>query len=303
VAADQKVAYVFPGQGSQWVGMGHDLYVNLPEAKAVFEEADSILGFALSALCFEGPEDVLRQTVNAQPAIMTVSVAYLRTSPQLQERPHPSFLAGHSLGEYTALVAAGSLSFADALRLARERGRLMQEAGNQTSGGMLAVIGLDEATVLSVCQATGTEIANINCPGQIAISGPSQVLDKAAQLAKEKGAQRVIPLPVSGAFHSRLMQPAADGMAQAVSNLRFQDAIIPIVANTTAQPMTSGNALKAELLSQLCHSVLWQKSVEWMIKEGAHEFVEIGPGQVLTGLIKRISKEAKAISTEAKRPS
>jgi [acyl-carrier-protein] S-malonyltransferase len=283
--------------------MGHDLYVNLPEAKAVFEEADSILGFALSGLCFEGPEDVLRQTVNAQPAIMTVSVAYLRTNPQLQDRPQPSFLAGHSLGEYTALVAAGSLSFADALRLARERGRLMQEAGNQTSGGMLAVIGLDEATVQSVCQATGTEIANINCPGQIAISGPSQVLDKAAQLAKEKGAQRVIPLPVSGAFHSRLMQPAADGMAQAVSNLRFQDAIIPIVANTTAQPMTSGKALKAELLSQLCHSVLWQKSVEWMIKEGALEFVEIGPGQVLTGLIKRISKEAKAISTEAKRPS
>ena len=303
MAADQKVAYVFPGQGSQWVGMGHDLYVNLPEAKAVFEEADSILGFALSGLCFEGPEDVLRQTVNAQPAIMTVSVAYLRTNPQLQDRPQPSFMAGHSLGEYTALVAAGSLSFADALRLARERGRLMQEAGNQTSGGMLAVIGLDEATVLSVCQATGTEIANINCPGQIAISGPSQVLDKAAQLAKEKGAQRVIPLPVSGAFHSRLMQPAADGMAQAVSNLQFQDAVIPIVANTTAQPMTSGNALKAELLSQLCHSVLWQKSVEWMIKEGALEFVEIGPGQVLTGLIKRISKEAKAISTEAKRPS
>ena len=303
MAADQKVAYVFPGQGSQWVGMGHDLYVNLPEAKAVFEEADSILGFALSGLCFEGPEDVLRQTVNAQPAIMTVSVAYLRTNPQLQDRPQPSFLAGHSLGEYTALVAAGTLSFADALRLARERGRLMQEAGNQTSGGMLAVIGLDEATVQSVCQATGTEIANINCPGQIAISGPSQVLDKAAQLAKEKGAQRVIPLPVSGAFHSRLMRPAADGMAQAVSNLQFQDAVIPIVANTTAQPMTSGNALKAELLSQLCHSVLWQKSVEWMIKEGALEFVEIGPGQVLTGLIKRISKEAKAISTEAKRPS
>jgi len=303
VAADQKVAYVFPGQGSQWVGMGHDLYFNLPEARAVFEEADSILGIALSRLCFEGPEDVLRQTVNAQAAIMTVSIAYLRTSPQLQDRPQPSFVAGHSLGEYTALVAAGTLSFGDALRLARERGRLMQEAGNQTSGGMLAVIGLDEATVQSVCQATGTEIANINCPGQIAISGPSQVLDRAAQLAKEKGAQRVIPLPVSGAFHSRLMQPAADGMAQAVSNLQFQDAVIPIVANTTAQPMTSGNTLKAELLSQLCHPVLWQKSVEWMIKEGALEFVEIGPGQVLTGLIKRISRDAKAISTEAKRPS
>ncbi len=303
MATEHKIAYVFPGQGSQWAGMGHDLYVNLPEARAVFEEADSVLGFPLSRLCFEGPEDLLRQTVNAQPSIMTVSVAYLRTSPQLQGKQQPSFVAGHSLGEYTALVAAGTLSFADALRLARERGRLMQEAGNLTSGGMLAVIGLDEAAVLSICEATGMEIANINCPGQIAISGPSQVMDKAAQLAKEKGAQRAIPLPVSGAFHSRLMQPAADGMAQAVSNLHFRDALIPIVANTTAQPMTSGEALKAELLNQLCHSVLWQKSVECMIREGALEFVEIGPGQVLTGLIKRISKDAKAISTEAKRPS
>ena len=293
MATWHKTAYVFPGQGSQWTGMGHDLYTNLPEARAVFEEADSVLGFPLSRLCFEGPEDVLRQTVNAQPAIMTVSIAYLRTSPQLKDRPRPSFVAGHSLGEYTALVAASTLSFADALRLARERGRLMQEAGNQTSGGMLAVIGLDEATVQSVCQATGMEIANINCPGQIAISGPSHVLEAATQLAKEKGAQRVVPLPVSGAFHSRLMKPAADGMAQAVSSLRFQDAVIPIVANTTAEPMTSGNSLKAELLNQLCHSVLWQKSVEYMIKEGTFEFVEVGPGQVLTGLIKRISKDAR----------
>jgi [acyl-carrier-protein] S-malonyltransferase len=303
MAIAHKVAYVFPGQGSQWPGMGHDLYVNLPEAKTVFEEADSVLGFPLSRLCFQGPDDVLRQTVNAQPAIMTVSVAYLKANPQLRDRPQPSFVAGHSLGEYTALVAAGTLSFADALRLARERGRLMQEAGNQTSGGMLAVIGLDEATVQSVCQATGMEIANINCPGQIAISGPSQAIERATQLAKEKGAQRVIPLPVSGAFHSRLMQPAADGMAKAVSNLHFQDAVVPIVANTTAQPMTSGNALKAELLNQLCHAVLWQKSIEWMIEEGALEFVEIGPGQVLTGLIRRINRDAKIINTEAKKPS
>src|SRR5512136_2806894 len=303
MAPGHKTAYVFPGQGSQWAGMGLDLYTNLPEARSIFEEADSILSFPLSKLCFEGPEDILRQTVNAQPAIMTVSVAHLRTSPQLKGRPQPSFVAGHSLGEYTALVAAGTLSFPDALRLARERGRLMQEAGNQTSGGMLAVIGLDEATVQSVCQATGMEIANINCPGQIAISGPTQVLEAATQLAKEKGAQRVIPLPVSGAFHSRLMQPAADGMAQAVSNLQFRDAAIPIVANTTAQPITNGEALKAELLNQLCHSVLWQKSVEWMIREGTLEFIEIGPGQVLTGLIKRISRDAKAITTEGKKPS
>jgi [acyl-carrier-protein] S-malonyltransferase len=302
MAADQKIAYVFPGQGSQWAGMGRDLFDSLPKARAVFEEADSVLGFPLSKLCFEGPEEVLRQTVNAQPAIMTMSIVHLRTSPQLVDQPQPSFLAGHSLGEYTALVAAGTLPFADALRLARERGRLMQEAGDRTPGGMLAIIGLDEAGVRVVCQETGMEIANINSPGQIAISGPAVALEKATLLAKEKGAQRVVTLPVSGAFHSRLMQPAADGMARAVANLHFQDASIPIVANTTAQPLTGGDALKAELLQQLCHSVLWQRSVEWMIGEKVAEFVEIGPGQVLTGLIKRISKDVRALSTEARRP-
>ncbi len=301
MTTERKVAYVFPGQGSQWVGMGQDLYASLPKAKAVFEEADSVLGFALSRLCFEGPEDTLRQTINAQPAIMTVSIAYLRASPQFESMPKPTFVAGHSLGEYTALVAANTLSFADAIRLARERGRLMQEAGNHTSGGMLAVIGLDEAAVESVCQDAGIQIANINCPGQIAISGPSQVLDKATELAKAKGAQRVIPLKVSGAFHSRLMQLAADGMAEAISKPTFRDATVPIVANTTAQPLTSSTELKAELLNQLCHCVQWQKSVDLMIRKGVSEFVEIGPGQVLTGLIKRISKDVVATSTDTKR--
>ncbi len=302
MAADYKVAYVFPGQGSQWAGMGKDLYASLPEARAVFEEADAALGLPLSRLCFEGPEDVLRQTVNAQPAILALSIVYLRTSPLLSDQPQPSFLAGHSLGEYTALVAAGTLPFADALRLARERGRLMQEAGDRTPGGMLAIIGLDEAGVRSVCQDTGMEIANINSPGQIAISGPTATLEKATQLAKERGAQRVVPLPVSGAFHSRLMQPAADGMAKAVAHLQFRDASVPIVANTSGQPETGGDALKAELLQQLCHSVLWQKSVERMIAEGVAEFVEIGPGQVLTGLIKRISRDVRVVSTEARKP-
>ncbi len=302
MAADQKVAFVFPGQGSQWAGMGKDLFASLPQARAIFEEADSVLGLPLSRLCFEGPEDTLRQTINAQPAIMTLSIVHLRTSPLLQDHPQPSFLAGHSLGEYTALVAAGTLSFADALKLARERGRLMQEAGDRTPGGMLAVIGLDEAIVRGVCQDTGMEIANINSPGQIAISGPAAALEKAAQLAKDKGAQRVVPLPVSGAFHSRLMQPAADGMARAVAGLGFRDAGVPIVANTTAQPVTAGDELKGELLQQLCHSVLWQKSVEWMIGQGVAEFVEIGPGQVLTGLIKRISRDVRTASTEARRP-
>lgn len=302
MAADQKIAYVFPGQGSQWAGMGKDLAASLLEARAVFEEADSVLGFSLSRLCFEGPEDVLRQTVNAQPAIMTMSMVHLRTSPLIADRPQPSFVAGHSLGEYTALVAAGTLPFADALRLARERGRLMQEAGDRAPGGMLAVIGLDEAAVRAVCGDSGMEIANINSPGQIAISGPASAMERATLLAKEKGAQRVVPLPVSGAFHSRLMQPAADGMAKAVAGLRFRDASIPIVANTTAQPLTGGDALKAELLHQLCHSVLWQKSVEWMIGESVAEFVEIGPGQVLTGLIRRISKDVRTTATEARKP-
>ena len=302
MAADQKTAYVFPGQGSQWAGMGKDLFAALPGARAVFEEADSVLGFSLSGLCFEGPEEVLRQTVNAQPAILAMSIAHLRTSPLLADRPQPSFLAGHSLGEYTALVAAGTLSFADALRLARERGRLMQEAGELAPGGMLAIIGLDEAGVREVCAASGMEIANINSPGQIAISGPAEALEKATLLAREKGAQRVVPLPVSGAFHSRLMQPAAEGMARAVATLAFRDASIPIVANTTAEPVTAGGALKEELLQQLCHSVLWQKSVETMISGGVVELVEIGPGQVLTGLIKRISRDVRTVSTEARRP-
>lgn len=302
MAADQRVAYVFPGQGSQWAGMGRDLSASLPRARAVFDEADSVLGWPLSRLCFEGPEDVLRQTINAQPAILALSIVHLRTSPLLSDRPQPSFVAGHSLGEYTALVAAGSLSFADALKLARERGRLMQEAGDRAPGGMLAVIGLDEAGVRGLCRETGMEIANINSPGQIAISGPAPALERAAQLAKEKGAQRVVPLPVSGAFHSRLMQPAADGMARAMADLQFRDAGVPIVANTSAQPVTGGDALKAELQQQLCHSVLWQKSVEWMIGQGVAEFVEIGPGQVLTGLIKRISRDVRTTSTEARKP-
>lgn len=301
MAADQKTAYVFPGQGSQWAGMGKDLFAALPGARAVFEEADSVLGFSLSGLCFEGPEEVLRQTVNAQPAILAMSIAHLRTSPLLADRPQPSFLAGHSLGEYTALVAAGSLDFADAVSLARERGRLMQEAGAQRPGGMLAVIGLDEASVRTVCQEAGMEIANINSPGQVAISGPSDLLERATQLAKEKGAQRVVPLPVSGAFHSRLMQPAAEGMARAMAGLRFRDASIPIVANTTARPVSDGGALKEELLNQLCHSVLWQKSVEWMAAEGVTEMIEVGPGQVLTGLIRRTSRDIAALSTEARR--
>src|SRR4030043_196682 len=235
----ELTAYVFPGQGSQWVGMAHDIYESSIQAREVFEEADSSLGFALSRLCFEGSQDVLRQTINAQPAILTVSTAYLRAGVQLNDKATlPSFVAGHSLGEYTALVAAQVLTFKDALYLARERGRLMQEAGERNPGGMLAIIGLDEMAVRAVCDTTGIQIANINCPGQIVVSGPAHLLTQATELAKAKGAQRVIPLQVSGAFHSHLMEPAVEGMSHAISTLTFRDATIPIMANTTASPLT-----------------------------------------------------------------
>ena len=211
-----KVAHIFPGQGSQWVGMGHDLYHNFDSAKAVFEQADEILGFPLSRLCFEGPEDELRLTINTQPALVAVSLACLKAIddiPGSNGLPAPAFVAGHSLGEYTALAAANVVDFATAVYLAQERGRLMHEAGLRKPGGMVAIIGLDEAQVAEVCQETDTRIANFNCPGQLIISGAKENIAKAADLAKAKGASRVIPLPVSGAFHTQLMQTAVDGLA------------------------------------------------------------------------------------------
>lgn len=288
------MAHVFPGQGSQWVGMGKDIFTSSPSARATFEEADSALGFALSKLCFEGPEEILRQTVNAQPAILAVSIAYLRDSLQLEEVP--AFVAGHSLGEYTALVAAQSLNFTEALCLARERGRLMQEAGDKVAGGMSAIIGLDEVVIDEICHHSGTQKANINSPGQIAISGSLAALTKAEELSRAKGARRVIRLQVSGAFHSLLMRPAADGMKQAISATVFRDPVVPIVANTTAQVITTADAIKDELLNQLCHCVHWVRSIEYMVNNGVSTFVEIGPGQVLTGLIKRINSEVKTIN-------
>lgn len=279
--------------------MARDLCESSPRAREVFEEADSALGFNLSRLCFEGPEDLLRQTINAQPAILAVSIAYLRAAQELDETiARPAFVAGHSLGEYTALVPARVLSFKDAICLARERGRLMQEAGERNRGGMVAVIGLDEPTVRDICNVCGIQVANINCPGQIVVTGLAEPLAKAAELAKARGAQRVMPLQVSGAFHSRLMESAARGMADATSRLAFGDAAIPIVANTTALPTTDAEAIRAELLGQLLGCVQWQRSVEYMISEGVTTFVEIGPGQVLTGLIKRISKDVDAIGIE-----
>jgi [acyl-carrier-protein] S-malonyltransferase len=277
--------------------MGRDLYHDFASAKAVFDRADEVLGFSLSKLCFEGPEDELRQTINAQPAILTVSYACLEAVRETSRNlPKPAFVAGHSLGEYTTLAVSGVLDFPTAVYLARERGRLMHEAGLKRPGSMAAVIGFDEALLAEVCRQTGTYIVNINCPGQLVISGDRDNMAQAVELAKTKGAPRVIPLLVSDAFHTPLMQPAVDGMAEIVAKLFFRKPVIPIIANTSAQPLTTAEAVKDELLRQLCNCVQWQRSIEYMIDKGVSTFIEIGPGKVLTGLIKRINKGVKTIN-------
>ncbi len=295
-----KIALLFPGQGSQSVGMGRSLFESSPEARAVFEEADSALGCKLSRICFEGPEDELRQTVNAQPAIMTVSVACMRAGQGegLVDLSSPLFVAGHSLGEYTALVASGALSFSQAVRLVRERGRLMQHASTVRPGGMAAILGLDEVALEEVCQQAGAQVANVNSPEQIVISGPRDGVARAMDLAKARGARRVIPLEVSGAFHSFLMRPAVEGIARAVADLRFSPAAVPVVANCTGRPITLVDDIKVELIKQMCSAVHWSRSMEYMLSAGADTFVEIGPGRVLSGLAKRFSKDITTINID-----
>jgi [acyl-carrier-protein] S-malonyltransferase len=292
-AADVQ-AWVFPGQGSQQVGMGLDLYQSFSAARCVFQEADEALGLHLSRLCFEGPEDTLRQTINAQPAIMAVSLACLQAALEagcLQENA-AAFMAGHSLGEYTALVAAGALTLPDGLRLVRERGRLMQEAGERVPGAMAAIIGLPEDKVTELCYQTRAEVCNLNSPGQAVIGGTREAVARAIDEAKARGARQAIRLNVSGAFHSSLMRPAAEGMTTAVARTPFADAQPPVVANSTAEAMTSAEAIRRELLEQFRRPVLWQRSVEYMIENGVTTFVEIGPGRVLTALIRRIDGNA-----------
>ncbi len=288
-----KTAWVFPGQGSQAVGMCRDLYDNVRSAREVFEQADKALGWSLSKLCFEGPEGELRQTVNAQPALVTAAFACLEAAKELNgdKLTPPVFTAGHSLGEYTALAAAGVFDFTTAVRLARERGRLMHEAGQRQPGGMAAIIGLEEAKLGEVARQTDTVLANINCPGQIVISGASENIAKAMELAKAAGASRAIPLQVSGAFHSPLMRSMVEPMSIIIKSTPFKDPQIPVIANMTAAPLTKAEAVKEELINQLTRPVQWQRSIEYMVEQGVTTFIEIGPGKVLTGLIRRINKD------------
>ncbi len=296
MAEAEKAAYIFPGQGAQYVGMGKDLYDAFDSAKTVFNQADEAVGFSLSKLCFEGPEDELKQTVNAQPAIVTLSLALLaamRDTCAENNLPAPSLVAGHSLGEYTALAAAGVLDFPTAIFLTRKRGELMHQAGQQNPGGMAAVIGLEESMLAELCSQTGAKIANINCPGQLVISGGKECVAAASSAAEEKGASRVVQLQVSGAFHTDFMQPAVEGLAEVIDTITFNDSFIPIVANTSAAEITAAEDIKDELLRQLCHSVQWQRSMEYMINSGITGFMEIGPGRVLGGLMRRINRDVK----------
>jgi [acyl-carrier-protein] S-malonyltransferase len=298
-----KTALVFPGQGSQEVGMGADLVTQYPEAEATFALADELLGFALSDLCFIGPADALNDTYNTQPALYVMGIALLRVlNAAFQDELRPAFVAGHSLGEFTALSAAGALSFTDGLRLVRERGRLMNEASQRAPGAMAAILGLEADVVRELCaeasQQTGKTLvlANDNCPGQLVISGDKEALDAALPLATERGAKRAMPLTVSVASHSPLMEAITPDFRAVLDNTPFNTPAIPVIGNVQAAPLTSASAIRAELGDQLTSTVRWTESVQYMRARGIEQFIELGPKDVLSGLIKRIDRAAERVS-------
>ena len=290
------IAFVFLSQGSQYVGMAQDLVAAYPNARAIFDQADATLGFAISSLCFNGPNDVLTDTINAQPALLTHGIAALHVLQTIKPDLAPAFVAGHSLGEYSALVAADALDFADALKLVRERGRVMKAADQKTPGAMAALLGIDTAALEGVCAETGVQIANYNAPGQIVISGEKGALNRAVELAKARGAKRAIVLAVSIASHSRLMANAAREFANAVANTPMRAPKIPVISNVTAQPLNTVEEIRHELVAQLTSAVQWTKTIEYIAAQGVTTFIELGPKDVLAGLIRRINKDVHAVS-------
>jgi [acyl-carrier-protein] S-malonyltransferase len=294
------IAFIFPGQGSQAPGMGRELAERYAAAREVFEEADEALGFALSRLCFEGPAEELQLTENTQPAILTTSVAVLRAA-EGEGLPRPDFVAGHSLGEYSALVAAGALSLGDAARTVRKRGRYMQEAVPVGAGAMAAVIGCDLETIEAVCAEARREgeicaPANDNSPGQIVIAGSAAAVERAIPLLKERGAKRALPLKVSAPFHCALMLPAQERLAADLDAVEFKDLGVPLVTNVDAAVIRTGAEARAALVRQVSSPVRWRESIELLAREGVETFVEVGPGKVLSGLVRQTAPRARALN-------
>ena len=295
-----KVAFVFPGQASQYPGMGKELAEMYPSAKAVFDEADEALGFSISKMCFEGSEEDLKLTANTQPAILTCSMATYRV---LEEKGlAPDFVAGHSLGEYSALVAAGSLKFADAVRLVRKRGNYMQEAVPAGKGAMAAIMGLSPAVVSDVCKrAAQGQIcapANLNSPDQTVISGDADAIKRAVELASQAGAKRATILPVSAPFHSTLMMPAQEKLEHELKKTHFDKLRVPLVTNVDADTIETGEQAREALVRQVTAAVHWEESVRLLIEEGVNTFVEVGPGKVLTGLLRQIERSVATLNVE-----
>jgi [acyl-carrier-protein] S-malonyltransferase len=291
-----KTALLFAGQGAQVVGMGHDMAQSSPTAKAWFDRANAALGYDLASICFGGPDPELTKTEHAQPGIFLVSwVAF----EMLKERsPGLSFnaTAGLSLGEFTALTAAGAMSFEDGLRVVRQRGRFMQEACEATHGGMAAIIGLEAEATREVCAQAGVVLANLNCPGQLVISGATDNITRACELAKAKGARRALPLPVAGAYHSPLMASAQPKLQAELARVALSAPTIPVVCNVTALPHEGPEAIQARLVEQVTASVRWEESVRYLIGQGFTRFIELGPGTALSGFLKRIDKTAQTLN-------
>ncbi|CAM4250649.1 ACP S-malonyltransferase [Paenibacillus tarimensis] len=296
-----KIAFVFPGQGAQTVGMGKDVYEASEAGRSLFKRADEALGFKLSDIIFDGPEAELKQTANTQPALLTVSLALLEL---IKERVKPDYVAGHSLGEYSALAAAGVLAFDEAVRVVRARGEFMESAVPGGQGAMAAVLGADREQLAALCQAVSgeagaVELANVNCPGQIVVSGTAEGIAAIVERGKEAGAKRVIPLEVSGPFHSSLMKPAADRLQQVLEQVNLKDSAVPVVANVTARPVQSASDIRGLLTEQVISPVLWEDTIVWLIEHGVDEFIEIGPGTVLAGLIKKTDKSVRVRSVNS----